>query len=63
MIISVWSAGPISWLKASLPSTSLAAHVIQSPASAKSQIITGQEPSVRGEGLSLVNSRHHKCEI
>lgn len=61
MIVSAWSAGPISWLKASLPPTSLAAHVIQIPASAKSQIITGQEPSARREGMSLVRSYNNEC--
>lgn len=44
MIVSARSAKP-AWRKASLSHTSLAAHVIQIPVSAKSQIITGQEPS------------------
>lgn len=46
-ILSAWSTRPISWQKASLSHSSLATSVIQTPDSAKSQIIPGQEPPAK----------------
>lgn len=58
-ILRARSARPVSWQMASLPHTRLAARVIQTPVSAKSQIITGQEPSAKEEGMVLKKGCHH----